>query len=753
MKKLIHLALAAAMIFGAASCSKENDLNGPAGDGNGTMTFELKGLSKITTYATVPTKTAAESDIVGAISVYMFKASDNKLVKAYTTGGTDCALSGQKVTISNLKDYMGQQMNFYVVANPTPTTAISVTPGTTTEADLIAKLTKKLGQTGGKISERLITPLLLTGKTTASVEVSSTATASISLKRSVARFDVVNPMADFHIDEIYVSRVYDQGYIFPQTALPGIIIGGGMAPIAGPVVADYETIGTERIARSVFYTYPMHVGPAGITVKAHFGASGTTKMYEINTNKDILANNRYKIVCQEVNGKVELSLMVVEWNEGEELALSEGEDNMVVPDNFVVSGGANLANLGVMNYADDTYYFTDNTGGTLTFDVYTKYGTNYSIEYVDGDQSDLTTNIAVVKSAPVITYGYETKDTYTVTIPKSLAAKRIDIKVHISSLNNPTVEPYHLSFAREFNIQALAQINPGLAEDLDGEFGPVLSYEDIHNTTYMHFDSAISTRGLNIFPNLEEIHISTVPGSAEGGGAETLDLDLSGCSNLKTVYVDIYEHTYMTADFSECPKLEEITIDGDCDLPSLNFSKNTKLKYVNIASNWQFMNLDFSTCPDLEDLSLGNEGISVNLTKNHKLRNLWLFGYIEEIDLSGCTGLEYLSFAPHSSYIEDIDLSKNTNLLQVSIISAPNLLNLDLTKNTFLMSCIVKECSSLGWIDLSNNRMLTDQFVCKGDIPNPVVYVWSDFPVGNPGSWFNGYDVKAGVTFVNTPRL
>ncbi len=659
MKKMLHLALAAAMVL-AASCSKDNDFNGPAGEGNGTMTFELKGLNKVTTYAAVPVKTAAESDIVGAVSVYMFKASDNTLVKAYTTGGTDCALSGQKITISNLKNYMGQQMNFYVVANPTPTTAITLAAGAT-EADLLDKLTKPLTNDGTYITEKLITPLLLTGKTTASVEVSASASASISLKRSVARFDVVNPMADFIIDEIYVSDAKEQGYVFPRVALP-TVDSKSMKAFAGPVTADYETIASERIARSVFYTYPTKMGETSITVKAHFGAAGTPKMYAVNSDKDILANSRYKIVCQEVNGQVELSLVVLEWDEAEELPLEEVAEGNVTLDGFAASDGASLSDLTGFDYN-----FTDDNGGTLTFVADSKYGTTYSVEYSFGEQSNLDTDIAVAKST-VTTYSFATKDTYTVTLPRisndHSRSGLAEIKLHISAVNDPTktavVRFYH-------NYDITMSPNSPLAYYIDDNVPGIFA-------GYITLDVARNTNDISL-------------------------VNVAGLTSIEDL-----------GNMLPC-------------LTSLNFES---MDFGNII-------LDFSGLPNLEALNFGGvEGVTaVDLSNNTNLRSIYISDLypITEIDLSNNTLLEE---AYIYNYIGTLDLSNNTRLTTLDW-SSINMSLLD-----------ISGCRNLTSLQLNGNPMQTLN-----------MYVWSDFPVGDPDQQFSEYyaftDV-AGIEFITTPR-
>ena len=301
------------MLFAAvallAACSKEPAASPDNGDdqNRNELSFTYRSYTGAATYAEIaldPEKAVRDLDI------WMF--SGGVFVKQLAPG-TDYTSTPNGVmttvtmTQAFVDTYIGQTLVFYFVGNNAASTGgTHITSFAGTESEFADLLTSELadGAQAGKAENIILAPstggLLMTGKSEP-VMLFGKRTATIELKRRVARFDIVNPdPTNYRVAEIYISDAKTQAAMFAT--------GSGLAPIStrsldittGPATGDYD--GT--LARCAFYLYPTDLATTEISMEVEYigAADGEKRMFSVADNSAAIdANKRYTLTLNPVS--------------------------------------------------------------------------------------------------------------------------------------------------------------------------------------------------------------------------------------------------------------------------------------------------------------------------------------------------------------------------------------------------------------------------------------------------------------------
>ena len=446
MKKFFNLLLT--MIFAAAviGCSEEKVLNGgsDSGDTQPGVSFVFKGMNGgPVTYAESPIATEKEYE-VSDMDVYMFEYTadaSGKFLAKFSKGDYTTSTSGTNMTLKlpKLGEYGNGNKTFYFVANPSPTTAISATSNETLESAFRELLS--VAQTGAK-AQLLSTPLLFTGKTDGPVDPTGGVTANtVTMKRRVARFDIVNNYDNFKIQYAYVSDANIQGYIFgnatgsvamPTNSLTGVYL----------TTRTYDVVGTDKLMRSAFYTYPGELGAGKMEIALLASVNGeAAEMFYVTGDVEIKPNYRYKLVVAEdlKFGVMTLNLTYADWDDEDATADIDTKKAMILTD-FAVDAAAPTP-----AYWDEptlTYDFSEGAA-KFTFNVKNAVYLDYTIERISGSEAGITT-APKFTSSQVLTYGAEILHNCTFTLPVLAQPKYLRYKLTVKNRAN------HLEFAELF---------------------------------------------------------------------------------------------------------------------------------------------------------------------------------------------------------------------------------------------------------------------------------------------------------------
>ena len=295
---------AMALMLGFASCSKESTEGvGPENLDGAALSFSFQRPGqKYVTYADIAT--AAEWEI-NTLDIYYFEGTTykGKLASTDYTESEDAAT--HTTTIAMTKDWVtanvGKTYTFYFAANDVAgeaTNAPHIPGAFAGNLDAFKALpTNVLTDTDADTKfDNIETSLLFSGVSAPVAVTGGKISQSVTLKRRVARFDIVNPKPyQYRVTEIYVSDVKVQGAMFAA--------GSGMAPIAtrsldkivGPLPGDYD--GTR--AACVFYLYPTELEDETIALEVEYigEADGEKEIFTLadDTHVSIDANKRYTL--------------------------------------------------------------------------------------------------------------------------------------------------------------------------------------------------------------------------------------------------------------------------------------------------------------------------------------------------------------------------------------------------------------------------------------------------------------------------
>lgn len=248
--------------------------------------------------------------------------------------------------------------------------------------------------------------------------------------------------------------------------------------------------------------------------------------------------------------------------------------------------------------------------------------------------------------------------------------------------------------------------------NFDGDGDGVLSNEECNAVTDIQVctDTIASMRGIEYFPNLENLSCSgTLTDGSQTTGLLTA-LDISSNVKLKTlvcdcnqlVSLDVSANTALTSLICRHNLLTSLVLGDKASLTSLNFHYN------------QIASVDLSGCPALAELyCMSNQLASLDLSGNTALVKLICsVNKLPSLDVSANTALTWISCRDNS--LQTLDIRNNTSLTILDC-QRNQLTALDVSRNTALTELV---CSSnqLTTLNVSGNAALTD----LGCLRNPM---------------------------------
>ncbi|MBR6362928.1 MAG: hypothetical protein IKR88_06580, partial [Bacteroidales bacterium] len=179
-----------------------------------------------------------------------------------------------------------------------------------------------------------------------------------------------------------------------------------------------------------------------------------------------------------------------------------------------------------------------------------------------------------------------------------------------------------------------------------------------------------SVKGLEYFPNLEYLRFYW---TAQGGGADIEEIDLSGNPKLKQISLSsLPKLKSLTVD---APDLSDIYIRGCQALTGIDLSRFKKLSNLSLSDCPWLTELDCSVHKNLYYLSVEScEALTKIVVTSLKLHNLYI-GYCKSLPYSGIIlpqesfDLAYLHIDTIASVPEELDFSMCPGIKQISISS------------------------------------------------------------------------------------
>ncbi len=484
MKRKLFLGAMAAVVamFGASSCTKEASMNeGGIGELSG---FSLQIQTPKAAYVTRTIGNDSEFQI-DRLDIYAFDGN-NLVGTDFLEEGVDYTrtISGNVSVINFSKEWVskvaGKDITFYAVANETSDDFIKATtlhslewdergsatrdygdelPPPTTKSEFEAATTRiiPLGSNDKiHINYGHEVPLLMSGQSQ-TVKLIGEATAEITLKRRVARFDIVNPMAadgegQIVINDIEIynmpreANVFASGPAFtPRRADMGVgwLYPGipGDFPIywnknityiysngAYELETDAQGKETWRVP-SAFYMWPTILSPeAGadkMSIYIETEQNGKTQYYKPANEVEIKANYRYTFVLNPTT--MTFSIETADFDDGGEINAKVGIETRDME--FVLEDFASLYDNKFTGYDGDyciNWAGIDPDAYLAEFSVSTEFGSEIIIEPLYGlplpawaNTSMFTKETTVVGSDNPFNPGRETLDTYYLNFPNA----------------------------------------------------------------------------------------------------------------------------------------------------------------------------------------------------------------------------------------------------------------------------------------------------------------------------------------------
>ena len=437
MKKIFGFALAA-LVFGFASCTKDNVLETGNGDSSlsaVSFTFNKPQGAFVQTYADIATAkewNIATLDVYAAVDGTVTKLTENThYTKVDGTKSYTITMASAWIT-----PLTGKTANFYFVGNDAPSIEGAQSGlSATAEATFKNALTDEITLTGGKvnlITANGTTKNLLFSAVAENVKLVGKVQQTATLKRREARFDIVNPIkTQFVVNKIYVSNASRKGLIFANADVASpVITKGSHVDITGPIAADYDA---ENLAPSVFYLYPTKLGygttvlPTDTRIIIEATANGNTSLYEVQSDIEILANTRYKIVLDATS--LVFTLVVADYDEGEEFPTEE----------YTGAGLLSLApGAGTGVVTNTSYQIVAGEDATITATLGANSGQGFDVT-VSGVAGIV--NAAAIKTSEVmgaITYaGAHYPATYEIATTYATAVSGTEVFITFTDKANP----------------------------------------------------------------------------------------------------------------------------------------------------------------------------------------------------------------------------------------------------------------------------------------------------------------------------
>jgi len=185
-------------------------------------------------------------------------------------------------------------------------------------------------------------------------------------------------------------------------------------------------------------------------------------------------------------------------------------------------------------------------------------------------------------------------------------------------------------------------------------------------------------------------------------GNPLTSLDFS--NNKELVWVYCFDCKLKSLDFSNNPHMAYLECNTNKELSTLNISKNKELEHL-MCGTCALTTLDLSANPNLTHLDAFNNGMtSIDISKNTKLKrlNIWENPNLGNVSVSHLPELQFFSCAQTGA--TKVDVTHNPQL-QKLVCSYNELKELDLSNNPRLAYLDCGNCM-LPELDISNNPQL-----------------------------------------------
>lgn len=435
---IIYLVLIAGFLL-FTMCSDENEVVNPGigGEQDGNITFVLPGMYKSSgTYAD-PIASDAEN-IMNQLSIYMFNDSSGKLEKIFksntiTIEDVENEPAQYSATI-NLTGKSGKKTFYFIINGETVSAEFNnFILGVTHVSEFLELITDK---------HTLMpkTPLLMTGKATIDkVEEAKDDEKKVTIKRRVARFDVVNDetATNFKLKNIYVTKANLRTYLFSDAT---------GTPTKTIEAANYQKVdftgldnANNGATPSVLYLYKTVLGKIG-TGKTEISfegeLDGVTQTYNLHLDDDIdiIPNTRYILKAKPVPiTDIEFTIEIANWEVGSEHETSPETELVEFSNLELINQGG-----GIVQNGDEFDLTSITKDGLITFTAksYNKKGTVASVKYNHGSESTWP-GLKINNPTPVLTYsGAFYTQKYEIQIPKPTTKYPIEMQITIANALN-----------------------------------------------------------------------------------------------------------------------------------------------------------------------------------------------------------------------------------------------------------------------------------------------------------------------------
>ncbi|MDR1257891.1 MAG: FimB/Mfa2 family fimbrial subunit [Tannerellaceae bacterium] len=409
-----------AIIIATSACSKAGDPEeGSVTIEKGRLAFILPDAGRAVTYAAGEgAENGADNDVLG---IYMFGADDKFIsltTRTYSDG--ESVSEGRKFTVSVTGS---GERRFVFVKAPASHSLPSITAG-----ELIGVLASAVTQ-AYTISSPLAAPFVMSNALASDqpyVKVtdieSQTNEITVSLKRRVARFDVVADGID--ITNVSISNAAPTGKVLDHAdnvLAPGV--GGLTYTIAGGSLANGKS----------FYLYPTTLGAGSTGTVITVTAENKTYFITLATSQPIDANKLYRIIVTQsaTSSNLSFKLVVADWTDADNLpTFEEGSVelgfNSVVSSSQGVSTSTNSESYSIVDYSEATapasaqLYYVSATEAKPQAEIEALHGTH--AEAIDVSISN------PVQVSYAGTPGY--MSTVTISLPKTTVP--VDLKVRLT---------------------------------------------------------------------------------------------------------------------------------------------------------------------------------------------------------------------------------------------------------------------------------------------------------------------------------
>ncbi|MDR1259261.1 MAG: FimB/Mfa2 family fimbrial subunit, partial [Tannerellaceae bacterium] len=412
-----------AMLIATSACSRAGDPEeGGVTIEKGRLAFILPDAGRAVTYAAGEgAENGADNDLLG---IYMFDADDkfiSRTTRTYSDG--ESVSGGRKFTVSVTGS---GERRFVFVKAPAGYTLPSLTAGSSTVSEMAGIVTPAYTGTPPLTAPFVMSNALASDQPYVKVTdiESQTNEITVSLKRRVARFDVI--AEGISITNVSISNAAPTGKVLDHNITVAAPNAGGLTyQIAGSALAN---------TGKSFYLYPTTLGAGSTGTVITVTAEGKTYSITLSGDQPVDANKLYRIIVTQsaTDSSLNFKLVVADWTDASDLpTFEEGSVslgfNTVVSSSQGVSTSTNSDGYSIVDYSEAT--------GSASVQLYYVSATDAKpalgeIEALHGTHSEA---IDVSISNPVqVSYagtpGY--MSTVTISLPKTTVP--VDLRVRLT---------------------------------------------------------------------------------------------------------------------------------------------------------------------------------------------------------------------------------------------------------------------------------------------------------------------------------